>query len=75
MITPGSFLSPIFLDNEVNGVVLPEITALLSMRFSGYYVRVRPGGICHRIMETGKTPIAGFAVGVTKDYGKGFLSK
>ena len=35
------------------------------MRYFGSYVLVHPGGICHRITGTGRTLVAGSAVGGT----------
>ena len=52
---------------------LPVIIACLSTRSFGFCVQGLPGGICLQIMETGKIPTAGFAVGGTKETGKDSL--
>lgn len=54
-------------------VARQEITGCLLTRYSGYYELVRLGVTCLLTLETGKIPIAGFAVGVTEAYGKNSL--
>ena len=54
-------------------VARPETTGCLSTRYFGYYERERHGAICLLTLETGKIPIAGFAVGVTGVFGKNSL--
>ena len=50
----------------------PGITDCLLMRCSGFFVQELPGEIFRRSTATGKTLIAVFVVGETKEYGKKF---
>ena len=44
----------------------------LSTQCSGFYERVRLGGICRQVMGIGKTRIVVFAVGATKAFGSDY---
>ena len=68
--TFGRYLNRIYQEErELGAELLTTIDGLL-MLFFGYYVLVPLGEICRRITVTGKTPIAVFVDGETKEFGK-----
>jgi len=67
---PGNCFLPIFRAKPVNGVVLPGTIADFSTEFSGYCAQGLRGAIFLRTMATGKTRIAAFVAGATREGGK-----
>ena len=68
----GNCFAPTFQDKQVNGVVLPRTIVDSSMAFSGYCAQDLRGATFLRTMATGKTPIAAFVAGATREDGKSF---
>ena len=67
-----ALLEPHYRDNAVSGEGSPRITAVLSMRCSGYCGPEHPGETCLLITESGEASISGSSAGAEKGLGKTF---
>jgi hypothetical protein len=70
----GTYWSPFFQAEKEYGVEKLVITGYLLMPYSGYCAQVLRGAICLLIMVTGKTRIAVFVAGATRESGRPFWS-